>query len=345
MPQLHNITLTPKALSLPLPASTIDSPVPLCSPNPLVQQTLVKLVSLGCPALPIAPLREPDALPLIAAPTVRPWLSGKNPSFLGRDGKPYLVQHGEFHDRLPTFEQLKVFFAHPDVGIATLGGHQGIVWLDFDAKCYPSPADCDCDVQQVLERLLAHTGLPLSALWLEQTGGGGYRLPLRPRRLPTFTKFTTTPEGAPVGEVLGQGQCAVLAPTRHPNGQLYRVLQAGLPAPVESLVAVGLYPVTPPPVEPGRRATYRSNRPHSRLGFNQCPDLRQLAPFLDGYREGRVWGSARCPGTIAHPHPQSYTSLSVHLGTGRFHLFCPCERSAVYWAALVLAQQRGFVPS
>lgn len=336
MPPLEHATLTAASLSSPLPVTVPDQPIPLCSPNPLVQQTLVKLVSLGCPPLPIAPLQVSDGTGSF------PWVSGKNPSFLRRDGKPYLVRHSDFQARLPTWEQLQLFFAHPAVGIATLGGHQGIVWLDFDAKCYPSQTDCDTDFEQVLERVLAQTGLPLSALWVEQTGGGGYRLPLRLRRLPRGTQFATTPDGPSVGEVLGQGQCAVLAPTRHPNGNHYRVLQAGLPAAVESLAAVGLYPVAPPRVARSHPTACRAQPFQSRSGSRCEPDMRQLAPFLDGYHERGEWGYARCPGTAAHPSPESCSSLSVHLGTGAFHLFCSCDRGVVYLQVLDLAQQRGF---
>ena len=342
MPLLEHATLTASLLSSPAPASATDYALPLCSPNPFVQQTLVKLVSLGCPPLPIAPRQEPNgSAPTVAVPSPT-WVSGKNPSFLGRDGRPSLVQHGDFQARLPTWEQLQLFFSHADMGIATMGGHQGIVWLDFDAKCYPTQTACDADLEQVLERVLAHTGLTLSALWVEQTGGGGYRLPLRLRRLPTGTRFATTPNGLPVGEVLGQGQCAVLAPTRHPNGNNYRVLQAGLPAPVESLAAVGLYPVTPALVARSRPAPHRAPPFQSRSGSRRGPDMRQLAPFLDGYHERGEWGYTRCPGTVAHPSPESCSSLSVHLGTGAFHLFCGCDTSAVYRKALALAQQRGF---
>ena len=336
MTPLEYATPTAASLSSPLPAIATDLSIPLCSPNSLVQQTLVKLISLGCPPLPIAPHRGSSP------PSSGPWLSGKNPSFLGRDGRPYLVQHGDFRDRLPTFEQLQHFFAHPDVGIATMGGHQGLVWLDFDAKCYPTPAACAADVEQVIERVLAQSGLTLNALWVEQTGGGGYWLPLRPRRLPPFTRFTTTPEGPAVGEMLGQGQCAVLAPTKHPNGQLYRVLQAGLPAPVESLTAVGLYPVTAHQGPLRSPAPPRSQPFQSRFRIKRSPDMRQLATWLDGYHERGEWGYARCPGTATHPSPQSCSSLSVHLGTGAFHLFCGCERGCVYRKALALAQQRGF---
>ncbi len=338
MHYFHHTTLTPNGVALPMPGCSTDGPIPLCSPNPLVQQTLVKLLALGCPPLPIAPRREP------AQPSSNPWLSGKNPSFLGRDDRPYLVRHRDFQERLPTWEQLQHFFAHPDVGIATMGGHQGIVWLDFDAKCYASQTDCDADLEQVLERVLAQSGLPLRAVWLEQTGGGGYRLPLRLRRPPRGTRFATTPAGLPVGEVLGHGQCAVLAPTRHPNGNRYRVLQAGLPVAVESLASVGLYRVSPPPVARPYPAPHPF-QPFPTRSSSHWPDMRQLAPFLDGYHERGAWGYARCPGTAAHPAPHSCSSLSVHLGTGAFQLFCGCERGVVYRQALALAQQRGVVSS
>ena len=62
--------------------------------------------------------------------------TGKNPSYLDRDGKPKICLHGEIQNRLPSEQEIKKWFANPNTGIGTLGGHNGIVWIDFDAKNY-----------------------------------------------------------------------------------------------------------------------------------------------------------------------------------------------------------------
>ncbi len=355
-----------------LPSSLSQPSLPRCSPNPAVQETIEKLLKLGCPPIPIAPRQDPyldgyhriatgrvtqegsdllDGLPGSRCPldanlAPLPLFSGKNPSHIGPDGKVYLTPHGDFQQELPTFEQLRVFFHHPAVGVATLGGHQGIVWLDFDAKCYPEQQACDFDVEQVVEQILCYTGCEPEDLWLEQTGSGGYRIPLQPRFQPEFTQFATLPDGFHTGEVLGLGKCAILAPTIHPNGRPYRRLLDGEPMLVDRLEAVGIYPFKAVK-QPRYQASGWQSQPAQRSsgyrsGFGRLPDMRELAPYLEGYHERREWAYAQCPGTAAHPQPESLTSLSINLSTGAFHLFCGCDAKVVYHAAFTLAKQRGY---
>jgi len=83
-----------------------------------------ELLALGCPPIPVAP--KPIA-------PEDPKNTGKNPSYLNPWGNAVILQHGQFRDRLPTDEELRKFFRNPNTGVGTLGGHAGVVWLDFGA--------------------------------------------------------------------------------------------------------------------------------------------------------------------------------------------------------------------
>lgn len=60
--------------------------------------------------------------------------SGKNPSWLSRWGRPWLLDHKPYRKQLPTEDELKQWFTYPDTGIATMGGWNNTLWIDIDAK-------------------------------------------------------------------------------------------------------------------------------------------------------------------------------------------------------------------
>ncbi len=183
------------------------------SPNPGVNETIHILLSLGIPPIPQAPIqgsrkdwchrvsKTKDGwkyCPLLKDLNPVPRFTGKNPSYLSRNGSPYTCEHGDFQDKLPTEQELKKFFCHPDTGVGTLGGHAGVNWIDFDAKHYASQEECDIDAQAVLARLPNDT-------WVERTGSGGWRIAVRLRQKPTFTNFATDASGLHRGEALFEG--------------------------------------------------------------------------------------------------------------------------------------------
>ncbi|MBI4783044.1 MAG: hypothetical protein HY785_17235 [Oscillatoriophycideae cyanobacterium NC_groundwater_1537_Pr4_S-0.65um_50_18] len=47
---------------------------------------------------------------------------------------PVLLDHKPYQQRLPTEDELKLCFTHPDTGIATMGGWNNTLWIDIDAK-------------------------------------------------------------------------------------------------------------------------------------------------------------------------------------------------------------------
>jgi len=271
--------------------------------------------------------------------------TGKNPSYLDWDGKHRKLNHGQFQKRMPTEQELKRWFCNPDTGIGTLGGHNGIDWIDFDAKNYPTQEDCDRDVQALLDRI----GKPTLT---EKTGSGGYRVAVIPTVKPTFTNFSTEPGGKHLGEALFAGRFTVLAPSKHPNGNYYRELCDANPVEVESLESIGLYP-SKDETETQKRAEKRSRKqvtqgttPNTKDTTFSDPadnpwDIRNFAQFLEGYSErGDGWGSAKCP---AH-NGTSLTSFRVRLDTGEYKLWCGCNTKAVFKAAKELAERFGYKP-
>jgi hypothetical protein len=324
------------------------------SPNAAVQQTIEALLAIGCPPIPVAPKQDPrqswchreikrkDGVKFCLLDehlNPIPRFTGKNPSNLDRKGKPWICKHGEFQERLPFDRENRKHFTHPNTGIGTLGGHGGIVWLDFDAKNYDSQEACDFDV----ERIIANHGLNNS--WIERTGSGGWRIAVKPKQKPNFTNFSTSRDGKRVGEALGEGRFTVLAPTIHPNGNPYRRIGWGNPIEVESLEAIGIYP-SKDEVEQTERKQQTEKRKVSdpTYGTPSSPqdspwDIRNFVHYLESYAEMKDgWASARCP----NHNGNSHTSFRVNLATGQFKLWCGCSTKQVYHSAIAVAQSYGY---
>jgi|GEM_PF-1318895 len=324
------------------------------APNSAVQQTIEALLALGCPPIPVAPKQDPrqdwcyrviktkdgskscvvgkDFNPI-------PRFTGKNPSNLDIKGKPWICKHGKFQDRLPTPYELKRFFCNPNTGIGTLGGHGGIVWLDFDAKNYDSQESCDSDVESLISRY------SLQDSWIERTGSGGWRIAVKPKQKPDFTNFATSLDGKHIGEAISDGRFTVLAPTIHPNGNPYRRIGWGNPIEVESLEAIGIYP-SKDEVEQTERKQQREKRKANNPTYgtpsspqDNCWDIRNFVHYLESYAEMKDgWASARCP----NHNGNSHTSFRVNLATGQFKLWCGCSTKKVYQSALAVAQSFGY---
>jgi len=330
------------------------------SSNPEVQATIEALIKLGCPPIPVAPKQNPrdewchirtktkegySYCPIDSNLNPIPRFKGKNPSYLDWKGSPRYVKHGEFQDRLPTESELKKFFRNPKTGVGTLGGHVGVSWLDFDAKCYPSQSDCDNDVARIISNICSHTGVQEDDLWIERTGSGGWRVAVKPLKLPTFTNFATAPDGEHVGEALYKGRFTVLAPTIHPNGNPYRRIGWGNPVEVESLEAIGIYP-TLGEVKTTQHRKKREQKKASYTSYDKPSnpqdnpwDIRNFAHYFEGYHEkSDGWGYAKCP----HHNGTSPTSFRVKLSTGQFKVWCGCNTKDVYQSGLELAQRLGY---
>jgi hypothetical protein len=325
-----------------------------CSPNPDINATIKALLALGCPPIPVAPKQNPRNewchrvvknkeghlfCPVDKSLNPIPKFTGKNPSYIDRNGSPRICKHGEFQNRLPTEAELRRFFCHPDTGVGTLGGHAGVVWLDFDTKCYASQEACDQDVVNIIERG------NLQNTWIERTGSGGWRIAVKPRQKPSFTNFATNPNGQHLGEALFEGRFTVLSPTIHPNGKPYRRVGWGGPVEVESLEAIGIFP-SKDELEQAERNQKREQRKASNPHFGQPTnpqdnpwDIRNFAHYFEGYHEqGNGWAAAKCP---SH-NGTSQTSFRVKLDTGEYKLWCGCNTKDVYKSGLALALASGY---
>ncbi|MGP1385733.1 MAG: bifunctional DNA primase/polymerase [Thainema sp.] len=216
--------------------------------TPSIRETLNWLRQQGLPPLPVAPAHDPEQYPACDRKGnvkrdpnggLMPAFTGKNPSFLDAEGIPHLIRHTQYQQRLPSDQELQMWFANPANGIGTLGGWSDVVWIDVDVKRFASQADCDERMGHWLSQypLLQHT-------FTERTQSGGWRLAVRVGEK-TFTNFSLDGLGGKhVGEVLGQGRFTVLAPTIGPSGNAYVNLQRVPPVWVERLETIGLYPVS-----------------------------------------------------------------------------------------------------
>jgi len=222
------------------------------------QEVIDWLIAHNYPVLPVAPAQDAKKHPKIAKthPEQGVWAhcpltedlqpiqlyTGKNPSYLDRDGFPHLINHRQYQNRLPRDVELEVWFANPENGVGTLGGWNDTVWLDFDVKQFPSQEECDAAVTSVLERVRASGDKPQQQTYLERSHSGGWRIALSLEQKPNFTNFSLTPGGAHVGEALFTGRFTVLAPTIGPSGNPYQSINRALPVSINSLSAIGIYP-------------------------------------------------------------------------------------------------------
>ena len=215
-------------------------------------EIIVKLLALGLSPLPVAPYQDPNDKAhkfhkyLYQSKKVTdPWdnsttyepiyepdgslkakFTGKNPSFLSSNGFPKAIEHKNYQKTLPTQEEFEEWFANLQNGIGCLGSHR-YRWLDLDRKHFATQGDCDRALLEICPH--AHDG------WLEQTQSGGYRLLVDCGEAGAdFTNFALSEGGDHVGELLGAGRFAVIAPSIGVNGN-YTNINYGNPIPLSEI--------------------------------------------------------------------------------------------------------------
>jgi len=215
-------------------------------------EIIAKLLSLGLSPIPVAPYQDPNdaAHPFYkylhqSKKVTDPWdnsikyepiyeldgslkakFTGKNPSYLKANGFPKTIEHKNYQDTLPTQEELLEWFANLQNGLGSLGSYR-YRWLDLDRKHFATQGDCDLALLQICPN--AQDG------WLEQTQSGGYRLLIDCGESGAdFTNFALTQGGDHVGELLGAGRYAVMAPTVGMNGA-YTNINYGDPIPLAEI--------------------------------------------------------------------------------------------------------------
>jgi phage/plasmid-associated DNA primase len=217
------------------------------------QEVIDWLQKYGYPVLPVAPAQDARQHPKVVQADSKkgvwqhcpltpdfqpmPLYTGKNPSYLDREGKLHLVNHRQYQNRLPSKKELKIWFANPLNGIGTLGGWNDTVWLDFDVKQFLSKPECDDAALEIALKVREHSG---SEPFLERSHSGGWRIGVRVRQKPGFTNFALAPGGKHIGEALFEGRFTVLAPTIGPSGNPYESLNRVAPPLIESLECIGI---------------------------------------------------------------------------------------------------------
>ena len=211
-----------------------------------------KLLSFGLSPIPVAPYQDPNdkTHPFHkylhqSKKTTDPWdnsvsyepilepdgslkakFTGKNPSFLKANGFPKTIEHKNYQGTLPTQEELLEWFANAQNGLGSLGSYR-YRWLDLDRKHFANQGDCDLALLSICPH--AQDG------WLEQTQSGGYRLLIDCGESGAdFTNFALSEGGDHVGELLGAGRYAVMAPTVGVNGK-YTNINYGDPIPLSEI--------------------------------------------------------------------------------------------------------------
>ena len=207
---------------------------PILSSTLTTARTIAWLNLQGLPVLPVAPWQDYPR----CKKGDRPIFTGKNPSFLGIDGRPHLVPHRCYQSRLPRQYEIDRWFANPANGVMTMGGWGGIYWIDIDVKRYVSKQVCDRAVKHWLNRYPM-----LKETFIERTHSGGWRFAVKCSTEPGFTNFRFRHGPKHVGELLGFGRLTVLAPTIGPSGNSYESIQRVTPILIESFEAIGIYSV------------------------------------------------------------------------------------------------------
>jgi hypothetical protein len=225
----------------PKPSATAAQSTPVVTRSSVVE----RLRKLGLPMLPVAPAQDARKYPAKdrqgnilydQAGKPKPAFTGKNPSFFDSDGKPRLLPHRIYQDRMPHAWESRLWFANPQNGVMTMGGWNNIIWIDIDVKNYPGQGRCNRSVEQWMTRYPI-----LRKTWIERTHSGGWRFAVQVDELPDFTNFGFR-RGQHLGEILGKGRLTVLAPTIGPSSKPYICINQADPIRVANVAAIGLKP-------------------------------------------------------------------------------------------------------
>jgi hypothetical protein len=233
-PEKVNVNPTPET---PTPSALEENDLtkkePL-SPQPSLQEKIDWLLALGLSPLPVAPAQDAQTYPLRdksgavifdADGNPKPQFTGKNPSYLDEDDKPHALSHKPYQNRQPTKKERDTWFANPKNGVGALGSDQW-VFVDLDRPKFDVPgigsdeaqAACDEAGQTIIDAIVTQTQkLPP----YERTQSFGWRMVVGLSSPPTFTNFAMKIGGDHVGEILGKGRFAVLAPSVGPSGNAY----------------------------------------------------------------------------------------------------------------------------
>ncbi|UKP01596.1 primase-like DNA-binding domain-containing protein [Nostoc sp. UHCC 0870] len=200
------------------------------------------LLNLGFIPLPVAPLQDATKYPsLDKNKNIRrddkgeiiPKFNGKNPSYLDADGIPHAILHSIYRTKPITEAEREKWFVHPDTGIGCLGTKHNIA-IDVDRKNFDSQEECD----RLTESWLNATP-ELKSGWVDRTQSGGYRVLVKVKEPQSFTNFGFG--GKQIGEAIGEGRFAVLAPSKGTSANYTSISRADTIPEFDNLEAIGIF--------------------------------------------------------------------------------------------------------
>ena len=194
-----------------------------------------------------------------------PKFSGKNPSYLSPSGVPVAIRHKDYQDRLPTDQEIALWWANPETGIGYLHTSFSplLRTLDLDQKHFADQRACDDALAEILAIV--------PGAWVDRTPSGGYHIALCLED-PGFTNFGLGGI-AHAGELLGVGRFVAMAPTAG-----YTRLQDGyfFPTTIEGLG------ITPPPSKAKKSSPQLPQYNHQGFGYGTIPlELLGVAHTLE----------------------------------------------------------------
>lgn len=196
-----------------------------------------KLNNLGSVILPVAIKKINDTC-----------FTGKNPSFVNKDGEFKLIKHGNYVNTKPTSDEVRSWWS-PDEnyysfcnGMCLVCGINGIYCIDFDAKHYDNQEEIDRKVKEIEDQYNHYI------LWIDKTPNQGYHIFVKLESKPDFTNFTTEIQGSHRGELLGEGRIAVINPTINFKNKGYTTIFSNLDKyedvkSIKDISEIGIYPV------------------------------------------------------------------------------------------------------
>jgi len=145
--------------------------------------------------------------------------------------KSPLTPHGVYDATTDEQQIQRWWSAQPNANIGLACGASGVVVIDIDPR-NGAPAD----ISAILEVLQIPVQEPVL---ISQTGGNGYHLFFRLPSAEEQSIIEISRRGLPPGvDIKSENGYVVLPPSIHPNGQLYRWVNATQPRPVSQLPEV-----------------------------------------------------------------------------------------------------------
>lgn len=207
-----------------------DTPNFSLSCPPSVAAAVQDLMTLGFSPLPVAPAYPASEYPSRKDPS-KPRFNGKNPSYIGSNGKPYEVRNWQqYADRLPAEAELQKWLNHPDIRIGhvavSVDGKRRV--LDVDRKDFSSDSHFERETNSLVSM----------ATHLERTPGGGYHALVEFTAEDPVKALGKAQANIGLGDVDHAGELPQFVVSYPTPG--YELIKSGPPLKVRSLEDIGV---------------------------------------------------------------------------------------------------------